>query len=1127
MESKLRIFCSNRLESLVDRLAEEIAADPLDPLEREVVVVQSRGMYRWVTLELARRLGVAATLATPFPGTFCRALAERVGGLEAAPSERYEPAGRSSFDRDALTWRLFALLTGTPQGTGETLAAYLTDDPDQRKRYQLALRLAGIFDDYQLYRPELLERWEAGHQPVDAGRPWHETAQWQARLWRELTAGASERSLAHRLRQLTAALHAASQPPAGLPPRLSVFGAASLPPIFVELLAALARFVPVGIYFVSPTYHYWGDLRSEREAARIRRRVQTHAVPAEALALDQANELLAALGRQGREFFNLLQRADTDGSAWYELDFPEPDSVSVLSRIQSDILHLVRRGADAAPLPVPERDRSLQVHICHSRMREMEALRDAILQAFAEDAALRPHDVFVLVTDVDAYAPYIDAVFGVEREGEATLPYSIADRHPRAELAALDAALRLIEMIGTRLTAPAVLELLDTAAVRRAAGIEDHELAAVRTWIERLNVRWAADADHRAALLGIDAGGANTWRSGLDRLLMGYATGPVDGLVAGILPHASSAPGDATLVGRLAAFVSELLSCLRALEQPRTADRWANDVSAALTALLEPEGETEERSVQLVRDGLMGLADLCAAGRVAESIDVEVLREHLRGCLAQESGAGGFITGAITFCRFEPMRTLPAKIVCVAGLNEEEFPRRDRPLTFNLMGQERRPGDPSLRDADRWLFLETVLAARQHLLLSYAGRSQKDNSPLAPSSVLSELLDQIDRSFVSFDGQPASRSLVVGHRLQPFSEVYFGGHAEGRVAPDKAEKAAACHPSYSYSQENCAAALAARGATAGEKAFFTAPLNPDVGPLDITLADLIEFWTNPCKYFCTRVIGLQLPRDKAELADTEPFLLDGRERYGLLDRLIARRLDGRQAGPDELALLQAAGVLPLAGLARSVYAELVGDVAAFIGRIHLAEPREHRDVMLTGDGWRLAGSLEGLTIRGQIRHRPAKLKSTDRLQAWIRHVALNAAVEAGAVTAPSRTTLVIAKDKAMTLRPLQGDHSLRVLTGLVDGYREGRSRPLPVFEQASFLFAECANGKSKSKRSPIDRARAEGWEVPNQAHKHGARRDSEDAYVRLCMRGREPLDEEFEVRAHALWKPYLEAEEQA
>jgi len=151
-----RVLTSSDVHTLAEHLAGEMAERPLPPLERETIVVQTQGLRRWIILKLADRLGCAASLHLPFPAAFCNQLAEAARGETADQETRYEWV----FGREALTWRVLSLLENLPDDErfGE-LRAYLSDD-DERKRHQLALRIAGCFDDYQMYRPDLLLKWE-------------------------------------------------------------------------------------------------------------------------------------------------------------------------------------------------------------------------------------------------------------------------------------------------------------------------------------------------------------------------------------------------------------------------------------------------------------------------------------------------------------------------------------------------------------------------------------------------------------------------------------------------------------------------------------------------------------------------------------------------------------------------------------------------------------------------------------------------------------------------------------------------------------------------------------------------------------------------------------------------------
>ena len=1133
----LQIHTSNRLDVLVEHLAGAVATEPLPPHEREVIIVQSQGMARWLTLKLADHSGIAASLSMPFPATFCRRLAERFEGDRPAAGQEAVSETPSPFDREPLTWRIFDRLgdagdltgAGGPPGGGASPATYLGDDPDQLKRYQLSVRLAGLFEGYQLFRPRMLLAWEAGVKPPEAERPEGPAADhvaWQSRLWRSLATGAGEDHLARRLARLLERLrgtgHDGARRPPCLPRRLAVFGVSTLPPAFLELAVAAARHVPVRIYFLSPTYHYWGDLRSEREAARIRRRLKTEPGAA-GDHLEAGHPLLAALGRQGRDFFNLLQEADTEGAAWHDLDLVDPGDDSLLHGLQSDVLHLVDRGgADAPPRRLDSGDGSLSIHVCHSPMREMEVLRDQLLAAFEADPGLEPSDVLVMVPRIGDYSPYIEAAFSVTEAGAPTLPFTVADREAGVERPAAEAVLRLLELVGSRLTAPAVLDLLDLRPVRRAFGIAEVQVPELRRWARETNIRWGIDGVQRAADFEVPEVGANTWRAGLDRLLMGYAAGDSDELVGGVAPHAGATAGNVELLGRLAAFTDALFRHLRRLRDPRPADTWASDLKSALDDLHRAESEDEDGALERVHVTLEELHQAHVAG-MDQALSRQVVHAHLARRLA-EGGGGGFLGGRITFCALKPMRTIPFRVICVAGLGEGAFPRRDPRHSFDLMAAAPRPGDRSLAEDDRYLFLETLLAAEDRLILTYEGRSQKDGRPRAPSAVLSQLLDFVDRAFVAGDGRPAREHLVVEHRLHAWNPAYYryassGGDGDPRL--------------FSYSRDNFLVSGGDREppsgrpfVVAGDDADeLTGDRLPDTGhALVLELPDLTELWVNPARYYCRKVLRLRLA-ERRQNDDAEPFDVDFLDRYLVSQWLLERRLSGAPAGEEELELLRRRGELPLADLGDAHYRRLSRRVDEFAATLPRHEPIEPIGIELAGDGWRLGGRLDHLTGAGAVYFRCADLKPKDLVRAWVSHVA-RAAWEAHHPSGLPLLTHLAGTDRAVTFGPLDDPRGL--LERLVDGYRAGLDQPLPLFENASHAYARAARkerGGGRQKTSPLDAAR---HAFSGGGHPGGAPGDSADPYVALSFRDRDPLaGEPFTRWAEALWTPLLDYAEDA
>ena len=384
----LHLHTSNRLELLADALADFLQTPLSNPFRPEIVVVQSFGMERWLTQQLALRQGICANIAFKFPQRFVSEILDKV--LPDRAAARF-------FTRENLTWRIMHLL---PQLVGgpefAELRRYLAQPRPELRLFQLAEKIADAFDQYLVFRPRMILDWEKSGEK-----------DWQAILWRELTAAAPGLHPPALAEEFRASL---GKDQLRLPERVSFFGISSLPEFYIQFLGELAEHTGIHLLVVRPTPHWWSDTRSEREELRARRRA-----PATAqldLQFERGNPLLASVGKLGREFLDAVTALDP---AEEHERFDAPAGETMLAQIQRDIfqLHDPTGGQKRA---AAETDRSLQFHSCHSPMREMEVLHDQLLALFQEQPDLKPHEIVVMAPDISVYAPFIEAVFATAPE---------------------------------------------------------------------------------------------------------------------------------------------------------------------------------------------------------------------------------------------------------------------------------------------------------------------------------------------------------------------------------------------------------------------------------------------------------------------------------------------------------------------------------------------------------------------------------------------------------------------------------------------------------------------------------------------------------------------------------------
>ncbi|MEX0385976.1 exodeoxyribonuclease V subunit gamma [Spiribacter onubensis] len=1087
---------ANRLETLRDLAVTHLHDHPLDPLEHETVLIQSNGMAQWLKLAFAAEetpeavgCGIAAAQRFVLPQSFLWQCYRAVLGPTEVPET-------SPFDKERLQWRIYRLLPGLLDTDPETfvpLIRFLTGDTDQRKRHQLARRLADLYDQYQVYRPDWLADWLEGRDALR--NPRGETLslaadqQWQPGLWRALHADMGE--AARRLSRpgiqtrFIAALDAAEPGHfAALPRRVTVFGITSMPRPVLEALHALSRHTQILQLIQNPSGYFWADLIEDRELLRLDRQRHPRRTGT------PGHPLLAAWGKQGRDFIGLLAELDEPERyrGWFQsIDLFEPpigdttdiESAPLLQQLQQDIYALT-------PLPAPGEERplgmddSIRFHRAHSRQREVEVLHDRLLDAFEradrEGRPLRPRDIIVMVPDVDAYAPAVEAVFGtVDSRDARYIPYTIGDRRSRSEAPVAAALARLSDLPNARLTLGDVLDLLEVAPFRRRFGLAEDDVALLRRWCREAGIRWGLDGQQRQRLDLPGAFEQNSWRFGLRRLLLGYAVGSGDAW-QGVEPYPEVGSLDAALLGPLRALLDTLENQMAAFSEPGRPSEWAERVETLLADCFALEATDDLALEARMTDALRKWVAACEEAQFDEPVPLAVARDAWLGALEDEGPTQRFLAGRVNICTMMPMRSIPFRMVCLLGMNEGDYPRTRPPADFDLMAAsgQYRPGDRSGREDDRYLFLEALLAARERLHLSWIGRNPRDDSELPPSVLVSQLRDHLDRGWRLYgpDGNrsgriTASTALTVDHPLQPFSARYTG---EGEY--------------FTYAREWETAAI-------DEAALPEDAVGPDTlppaalsDPHPISLRDLSRFLRDPAGHFLAERLKLRFDETGEVTPETEPFELDGLDAHALNEALLAPlRQDPL---PDDPAAaietagerLRRAGRLPVGGMghllldeARNGAQQAAARWQRWMAEVAGHEPAQELQLLrqVSGQVFRVEDWATGICRLADGRLVRLILKAGDTrkdgnphyprlIPEWLAHVAMNA----GAINCE---TIIVGHDGEYPFPALDTETATERLDWLLAGWLAALERPLPLPQRTVFRYLAEAHKKPLSAES--------------------------------------------------------------
>jgi exodeoxyribonuclease V gamma subunit len=1064
------IFTSNCMKTLAEQLALIVRMPLSSPLSSEIIVVQSRGMERWVAMELAGHNGICANCFFPFPNTFLQEMFKKT--IPHLPEE-------SSFDPLTMTFKIMKILPECINLPGfESLKRYLVDENNGMKLFQISKRIADLFDQYLIFRPEMIFNWEKGKDQ-----------HWQADLWRKISSGKENLHRAGLWKAFLEKIRKSPRQTERFPGRVSIFGISYMPLFHLEAFIGISRHSQVNLFLMNPCKEYWGDIVSGRETGKIRKKHTRSNNISEDLYLEEGHRLLASMGTLGRNFISLMSDLD---SQIFEL-FQENQGDTILEKIQSDILSLKsRRFSFLSPNthdPPPMIDSSIQIHSCHSPMREIEILHDNLLARFEEDPDLLPKDIIVMTPDIHLYAPFVQAVFGAQIDEKKRIPFTIADQSIMNESRIIEGFMSILDLENSRMSVTRVMALLELPEIKEKFGISEPEIDILERWIKDTNIRWGIDGEHRRKL-GLPVFSENTWKAGIERLLLGYAM-PGFGckMFSGILPYDHIEGGEVKTLGKFIGFLDRLINSVDSLYQARTLSGWHQVLSDIIEQFFTP-GQDSEPEIRILRGILDDMSKKETISGFDKPLKIEVVKSYIRGLLEDEHFRRGFISGGVTFCAMLPMRSIPFKVVCLVGMNTDAFPRETKTLEFDLMAKQPRIGDRNRRNDDKYLFLEALLSARNKFYISYVGQSIQDNARIPPSVLVSELIDCIKEGFGFSEEQ-----VVIFHRLQAFSPEYFNNNSK----------------LFSYSYENFIASLKMFDRKEATPLISTKLPEPDHVLKEISIKALSTFFNNPAKYLLEKRLGIYLHENADVFDERENFRLDHLRKYMLDQELVTTSLSGSSL-KDNYPLIKASGELPHGKVGEYIYYEMSLDAEVFVRKIkeHTKSHRiEDLDVELDIADFRIFDRVTDVYENGLIKAIYANTKPKYLINTWLYHLICCALLEE---RNPLQSYL-LCKDAAWEFTPVSS--ALDILKYLLNSYWKGMSEPLHFFPVSSFEYVCNILQKNRTQPDALKGARRK-WRGSDFS-----RGESQDPYFERCFGKNDPLDKDFENISLKIFSPLL------
>ena len=825
-DRSFRIYKSNKLENFLPEVCEIIKrlAEGA-PLKKKSIVVQSDGMARWLTLKATSRAGVFANFDFVSPDGFLRDFAEKCFGISSD----------SVYNKKNAEWALYSLLRNEKSGlAGKYIGG------NEARAFRFSRTLADMIEQYFVYRPNMMKCWQEGRVKTNDS-----DESWQFEIFRELAKLTKTQGFAQLFKEKCKDAPLKND---DYPRELILFGISIMNKYQLDMFRDLSRLFPVHIFSVSPSEEYFSVSNKKGDFADAEENPELSAE-------DMPDTFFGRFCSAGLDFFNFVLDNPAE-----EIDFFEkPEKKTLLASIQRDILNNTDEPEKA------ENDDSVQIVSCRDKMREIEVLKDNLLELFNKNGDLKPEDVAVMAPKINAYVPYITAVFGGTDPNDKTfVPWVVSDRTFSSESRIAATFLEILRLGNSDFEKSKVLSIFGKPCVCTKFGVDEKALDDIERLIDESGVRWGLDAGSRGEKCGNCS--QNTWDFGLSRIMMSFFM-PCSGKgenFENILPIESVSKDDLENISGFITFAKELFRYSKIFSSAEMKPSEFKNLLENILDFFFAFDRNDRNTIEEIRHIKTVIDDFAeTAEKFTGDLSFDALLQYLEDELGRERSGRGFLSAKVNFCSLKPLRALPFKVIYLIGMSDGEFPRSENRYAFDLTQKKlmKEPGAPlprSVRDNDKYLFVEAVISAREKLVISYEAEDLSEDSKKHRSAALPV---QILEKYIGKKTGKKTDDLEIKYPLQPFSEEYF---SEGRFKTFSKKDFEIANAMF-HVEQMPSSPDAKR--LSEEKTEFSEHSETEI----VELEKLVSFFKDPAKFYFTKTLKITLPDDTENKGDEELF----------------------------------------------------------------------------------------------------------------------------------------------------------------------------------------------------------------------------------------------------------------
>lgn len=864
----MEYYFSHSIKDLSEQLAADLREQEQSIFQTIHIITQTAGMNVWLGQTLANELGIFCN----FKFWGLREWLEQAADTLLVGKQYYS-------QHNSMTWTLFNILNKEMPELQTLKDFFGTDD---LLRMELAMKIADVFDQYQAYRPQMITAWNQAKLIYDN----NPIEQWQSFLWRELKKENHFTDLSSLMEIINKSIHSQdfekNQKRMESMPRVYLFGFSTFTEIQISMLKGFSKLLSIKVYLTNYAPDiYWVEDKSEE----VLRRSEGQEA---AQSFIKGNSLLLNWGKlmnSGLRMFSKLDNNDFFNLS-HTISVPHSDGQihSLLGAVQDSVWHnkVFADELDSEALPINETilcnwdqfltDGSITIASHFSKKREVEGLYNYLIDVFlsSADEDIKMRDVLVVVNDINAYAPYIRAIFdqslplqfSTDEEGKQNFfsfkgYYSIADERIIDNQNILTALLILLNLDEERITAEEILNLLLNPYIRETFNLTLDDLPFLKEQMDRASMRygWDNNKENDTYLVSLNMGLKRMFLGGLvpNEKVVNYK----DGHIVPIDSYDNYQ--DFKRVVHFSFFMENLEQFLLHRKKDRTLEEWQQYIENLMNTFVKDLNNDRDEWYWKVMSQMSVIEGL-SENTKEQMISFAAFKHHLLMRLNNTQNSNQYLSKGITFCSPIPFRSIPFKVIAILGMNDDAFPRKNNPIDFDLMALYPQIGDRNLNANDKQLFLDMLMHAQQKFYLSYIGKDIQDKTEKPPSVLIDKLLGYIARA-ANKTIKEVKNELVIEHPLWNFDSRY--NQSDSRLGKNYLIQK---RPNVNH--------------------FSVQEIEKKWEINELEISELKDFFVNPFTYYFKKILGIYLESMPQALPETEKFELDQLDKWKIKDEII-------------------------------------------------------------------------------------------------------------------------------------------------------------------------------------------------------------------------------------------------